>query len=107
MAQVSAYGLAPVWWTVSDLASAYVEVTISSCLGAIRLFGPYRAFFRPGPHEGAAGARSGGQGRPFLRPPVGLVLDHREHAGRLAGVGRSSETALVLGRAEIADRGVA
>jgi hypothetical protein len=45
-------------------------------------------FFHPGPHDRAAVARSGGQGRPPLRgPPGGLVLDRREHGGRLMCVG--------------------
>ena len=39
-----------------------------SCLVAFFLFGPWRSHSsRPGPHNGAAVARSGGQGRPHLR----------------------------------------
>src|SRR5262249_31753152 len=42
-----------------------------------------------------------------LGPPEGLVLEGREHAGRLARVGIGEETALVVERGEVADRGVA
>src|SRR6516165_11329288 len=44
---------------------------------------PAEPFFHPGLHDGAAVARRGGQGRPHLGPPEGLVLDGREHGGRL------------------------
>src|SRR2546423_14205185 len=42
-----------------------------------------------------------------LGPPEGLVLDGREHAGRVARVGTGEEPALVVERGEVADRGVA
>jgi hypothetical protein len=44
---------------------------------------------------------------PFLGPPGGLVLDGREHGGRLACVGigcRRLMLALVIERRSIADR---
>jgi hypothetical protein len=41
---------------------------------------------------------------PFLGPPGGLVLDGREHDGRLVCVG--TMPALVVDRREISDRGV-
>ena len=67
-------------------------------------------FFRPGPHDGAAVARSGGQGRPLSGPPEGLVLDGREHGGRLVIVGNDGHCVMppfVVDRREISDRGMA
>src|SRR6516165_10858820 len=54
-----------------------------------------RAFFRPDQRDLVASARSGRQGWPLLRPPEGLVLDDREHAGSLpaAKAGFSTATA--------------
>src|SRR5262249_46345348 len=42
-----------------------------------------------------------------LGPPEGLVLDGREHAGRLARVVTGGEPALVVERGGVGDRGVA
>ena len=84
-------GLTPVSWSVERLGSGYLMWRHAVLLvGAILWFGPRRSHFRPGPHEGAAVARSGGQGRPLLGPPEGLVLDAREHGGRLVCVGIDS-----------------
>jgi hypothetical protein len=46
---------------------------------------------------------------PFLGPPAGLVLDGREHGGRLVCVGIDCccmMTLLIIDRGEISDRGV-
>jgi hypothetical protein len=42
-----------------------------------------RAFFRPDRNIPIAVARSGGQGRRFFRRRRRLVLDQREHGGKL------------------------
>src|ERR1700733_15023604 len=81
-------GLAPVSWTGESLGSDYliwrhVALLFETFFGSA----PGGAFFRPDPHDGAAVAHSGGQGRPFFGPPAGLVLDGREHDGRLVFVG--------------------
>jgi Amidohydrolase len=62
-------------------------------------------FFRPDPHDDAAVARSGGQGRPHLGAARrAFVLDGREHGGRLVCVGIGRMTTLVVDRGEIPDR---
>src|SRR5262249_51347739 len=101
-------GLAPVWWTVLDLASGYIKVKLHLLFRGILLFGPRRSHssvptrMTMRPARGAA-VKDG----PLLGPPEGLVLDGREHAGRLARVGRGCEPTFVLDGGEIADRGVA
>ena len=50
---------------------------------------------KPARTMGAAFAHSGGQGRPLLGPPEGLVLDGREHDGRLACVGADSDSVML------------
>ena len=47
---------------------------------------------------------------PYLGPPAGLVLDGREHGGRLVCVGidsRGMMPPLVVDRGEVSDRGMA
>src|SRR5262249_35969499 len=100
-------GLAPVWWTVSVLASGGIAGQLGLLWRGILLFGPRRshssvpARMKKRPARGAA-VKDGPVG-----PPEGLVLDGREHAGRLARVGTGTQPALVVARGEIADRGVA
>ena len=65
---------------------------LPSCVERFFRSGPLaEPFFRPDPHDGAAVARSGGQGRPQIlagRPEV--VLDGREHGGRLCASGSTA-----------------
>src|SRR5580692_6672112 len=56
-----------------------------TCFAPILLFDPGGAILPPRPQFDCAIVSSGGQGWPrFSRPPEGLVLDGREHDGKLA-----------------------
>ena len=59
-----------------DQTSCWGVILSSSC---VTFFGSPLAepFFRPDPHDGAAVARSGGQGRPHLGRPKGVSLTVR------------------------------
>ena len=58
---------------------------------------PAEPFFRPGPHDAAAVARSGGHGGPRRGAPEGLVLDGCEHGGRLSNASAGVLQPRVLG----------
>jgi hypothetical protein len=74
-------------------------------VGRILLFGPWRShssapartMMRP---SRAVTVKDG----PGLGPPAGLVLDGREHGGRLVCVGTRRMVALVLDRRKIPER---
>jgi hypothetical protein len=61
----------------------WLDVMLSSGSWHSLVRPPAEPFFRPDPRTDAAAARSGGQGRPLPRSAEGLVLDGREHGGRL------------------------
>jgi hypothetical protein len=94
------FGLAPVWRTVECLGLEFlVSRHFILPLGVILLFGPRRShssipartMVRP---SRAAAVKDG----PTWGPPEGLVLDGREHDGRLVCVGIGRETTLVFDR---------
>src|SRR5580658_8037401 len=102
-------GLAPVSWRVGSLRSVYLNRRHTALLAeAILRFGPQRSrssvpartMVRP---SRAAAVKDGR----LLRPPEGLVLDGREHVGRLACVGidcRRLVATLIVDRREISER---
>ena len=81
-------------WLCVMLSSGFVAFFSST---------PAELFFRPDPRTDGAAARSGGQGRPL----AGLVLDGREHGGRLVCVaidGCCMMPVFIVNRREVSDR---
>ena len=67
MPLLKGHGLASVSWRGERLGSGYrIDGILSSCFEIFFGSVPGEPFFRPGPHDAAAVARSGGQGRPRL-----------------------------------------
>jgi hypothetical protein len=104
---IRARALAPVSWRLDALASGCVgRGHLLLLLRAILLFGPPRSHSSVPPRRRAQPAR-GAAVKDDLWSPAGLVLDGREHAGRLCGTGISRKPLLVIDRREIPDRGMA
>jgi hypothetical protein len=81
--------------TTGDVAEMLVAFFCSAPGGAI--LPPRPAMMRP---SRAVAVKDG----PGLGPPAGLVLDGREHGGRLVCVGTCRMMALVLDRRKISER---
>ena len=78
-------GTCPVSWRGESLGlDALIDGTLPSCVEPFFVSAPAEPFFRPDPHDGAASSAAAVKDGRILRPPGGLVLDGREHDGRLA-----------------------
>src|SRR5579872_4089642 len=99
--------LAPVWWTVDGLALRSVGGGhLVLLFGDILWFGPRRSHSSVPARARVRPARGAAVQDGLLGPPGGLVLDGREHAGKLVRAGIGRQLALVIDRREIADRGM-